>query len=466
VRTIIFPQKDLTEWVAAGGTREQLDTLIEKAPAFKAKEEPEPEPITDEYMRGRTDLNCNVGNVLIALEREPEIMNAFAFDEMLRTEMLMRPLFCDDPNFKRRPVTDADVTAVQMWLQQFGFRRLGKDTTHQAIDKHARDHSFHPVRDYLNGVRWDGKSRVRTWLHDYIGAKQDDEQAKSEGDKNYLEEVGTMFLIGMVARIFEPGCKHDYMPVLEGLQGIFKSMMGSVLAGEYFSDSLPDISTKDASQHVRGKWLIEIAELRAYSRAKLDQFKEFQVRQVERYRPSYGRKEVQEPRQCAFYATTNKALYLRDETGNRRQWPVKTGEIKIDLLRRDRDQLFAETVQLYRAGRAWWPDADFERQTIAPEQEARYEADVWEEPIKLFLSRLHEKKTTILNVAVGALEYETERPLMPMNKNEPLPARGTPLNRMSPKDQSRVAAVLTHLGWVPKRDMRERWWEPGPDATA
>jgi predicted P-loop ATPase len=270
----------------------------------------------------------------------------------------------------------------------------------------------------------------------------------------------------MVARIFEPGCKHDYMPVLEGLQGIFKSMMGSVLAGEYFSDSLPDISTKDASQHVRGKWLIEIAELRAYSRAKLDQFKEFQVRQVERYRPSYGRKEVQEPRQCAFYATTNKALYLRDETGNRRQWPVKTGEIKIDLLRRDRDQLFAETVQLYRAGRAWWPDADFERQTIAPEQEARYEADVWEEPIKLFLSRLHEKKTTILNVAVGALEYETERPLMPMNKNEPLPARGTPLNRMSPKDQSRVAAVLTHLGWVPKRDMRERWWEPGPDATA
>jgi Virulence-associated protein E len=186
----------------------------------------EPPATKDRYMKGKTALACNVGNVLLALEQEPEIMNAFAYDEMLRTEILLRPLFGDDPNFKPRPVTDADVTAVQSFLQWFGFRRLGKGTTHEAIDKHAREHSFHPVRDYLNALKWDGKDRVRTWLHDYLGAEQND----------YTEEIGTMFLIGMVARIFKPGCKLDYMIVLEGDQGMFKSRMCAVLAGEYFSD--------------------------------------------------------------------------------------------------------------------------------------------------------------------------------------------------------------------------------------
>jgi hypothetical protein len=338
VRVVMFPVKDLSQWADAGGTREQLEALIDAVPA-QAKTEPteaeQPgEAEKGKYMVGKSALASNVGNVLLALEQEPEITNAFGFDEMLRTEVLLRPLFQADPTFISRPLTDADVCAVQAWLQWFGFRRVGKDAVHEAINKHARDHAFHPVREYLDGLKWDGKGRLGTWLSHYLGVEQNE----------YVEQVGTMFLIAMVARICRPGCKLDYMLVLEGDQGTLKSSACAVLAGKYFSDQLPDITSKEAFQHLRGKWLVEVAELRAYRRAAIDHFKEFLVRDTERYRPPWGRKEVHEPRQCVFIGTTNKQLYLRDETGNRRFWPVKCGDIKIDALRRDRDQLFAEAV--------------------------------------------------------------------------------------------------------------------------
>ena len=266
-----------------------------------------------------------------------------------------------------------------------------------------------------------------------------------------------MFLIGMVARILRPGCKLDYMMTIEGDQGVWKSKMCSVLAGEYFSDHLPDITGKECSQHLRGKWLIEVAELRAYSRAAIDQFKEFLTRDTERYRPPWGRKEVHEPRQRVFIGTTNKELYLRDETGNRRFWPVKIGTIKLDCLQQDRDQLFAEAVHRFRKGERWWPEAEFERETIAAEQEARYEADVWEQPIELFLRG--KTKTTIMEIAIGALGYEPHRPGIVINKDEPQPLRGTPINRISPKDQQRITAILRHLQWEPKHNEHGRWWE-------
>jgi hypothetical protein len=205
------------------------------------------------YMSGKTALACNVGNALLALDQEPDLKGAFAYDEMLRTEVLLRPLFGADPDFKPHPVTDGDVTAVQSWLQWFGFRRLGKSATHEAIDKHARDHSFHPVRDYLNELQWNGIERLPSWLHVYLGAEQN----------NYTAGIGRMFLIGMVARVMRPGCKLDYMLVLEGEQGTMKSTACAILAGKYFSDQLPDITSKEACQHLRGKWLVEVAELRA-----------------------------------------------------------------------------------------------------------------------------------------------------------------------------------------------------------
>ncbi len=374
---------------------------------------------------------------MLALREEALICDLFSYDEMLRAPILHRPvpsgaMNAENAPFQPRPVRDADVTALQELLQASGLEKVGKDTVHQAVDLRADERRIHPIRDYLNALRWDGTPHLASWLAAHLGAE----------DTEYHRRIGCMFLVAMVARIFEPGCKADYMPILEGPQGSLKSTACSVIGGPWFSDNLPEIRTagKDVAQHLNGKWLIEVAEMSALDKAEASALKAFVTRAVERYRPSYGRKEVIEPRQCVFIGTTNKTAYLRDETGGRRFWPVKVGIIDIDALVRDRDLLFAEAVHLYRRGFRWWPDASFERRFIAPEQEARYEADAWEEEIKGFLGG--KSKTTVLEVARDGLHIE-------------LPKIGT-------ADQRRVPAALERLGWGRgKRAGTARWWVPG-----
>lgn len=388
------------------------------------------ECISDE--RGR--VISNLANVLIAFRSAPELADLFAYDAMLCAPVLMRGLptapgahvEVNECELFPRPVRDTDVSRVQEYLQHLGIRKVGREMTHQAVDQRAEEQTFHPVRAYLNNLVWDGETRLNTWIADYLGAEP----------TSYATGIGRMFLVALVARIYQPGCKADYMLVLEGKQGAGKSRVCRILAGDWFSDSLPNIHDKDAAQHIRGKWLIEVAELAAFKRPEAEALKAFVTRAEERYRPAYGRKEVVEKRQCLFVGTTNKEAYLSDETGARRFWPVKVGAIDIPGLEQARDQLFAEAVAAYRKGEQWWPDQRFELAHIKPEQETRYEADPWEETIAGYIAPL--SRVNVTQIARDALSIETAK--------------------TGRADQNRIIAVLTSKGWKSGRDSHGRFY--------
>lgn len=273
--------------------------------------------------------------------------------------------------------TDDDGTAFVCWAARAFDARPTLDAAHvhAAVRPYAKQFSYHPIRDYLQSLSWDGKPRLDAWLSTYLGVAASD----------YVAAVGSKTLIAACARIMRPGCKVDTMLILEGDQGQGKSTALAILGQGWFSDAELDITTKDAAQLIRGVWLYELGELHTLKRAEVAQLKGFITRQVDRQRDAYGRHPEAHPRQTVFIGTTNQDEYLKDETGNRRFWPVRTGTLDLERLAQDRDQLWAEAFRRFEAGEAWWLTRDLER-LAAVEQDARLQVDPWEDQIAAWLS--------------------------------------------------------------------------------
>ena len=305
---------------------------------------------------------ANVANAMVVLEQSEEWDGVFAYNEMTDETTLVRPLpgvRTPRASFKPRLVEDTDMTRTQTWFQRHKFVSMGRQPVIDAIHATASENVISPVRHMLEdierAINWTPTTHEPKIMHlctDYFGAGKDRQLTKA--NRLYLIEVSRRFMVSAVARALQPGCKVDTMLVLEGGQGPGKSTALKILAGEeWFSDSLPSIGTKDASDHLRGKWIIEIPELSAMTKADVENTKAFISRQTERYRRPYDRSETIYPRRCVFVGTTNQYAYLRDETGNRRFWPVRVGNIDLEALKRDRSELWAEAVYWYRQEKPW-----------------------------------------------------------------------------------------------------------------
>lgn len=213
-----------------------------------------------------------------------------------------------------------------------------------ALDIVAHERSFHPVRDYLNSLKWDGVSRAeRLWI-DYVGAPDD----------NYHREAAQLWLLGAVTRVFEPGHKFDFVPILEGVQGKRKSTFFRIMARDWFAELEGDFhDTQGMVEKMQGAWIMEIPELQQFGKAEITIIKGFISRQTDKVRLAYRRNASEFHRQCVFGGSTNEDEYLRDATGGRRFWPIacQANEIDTDKLIENVDQIWAEVVVVYRQWR-------------------------------------------------------------------------------------------------------------------
>ena len=193
-----------------------------------------------------------------------------------------------------------------------GMRRLSKEVVNDAVIRYSNDNVKNCLTDWLDSLKWDDKPRLDTWLPEYLGAE----------NNTYTREVGRCWLLGAVARAYQPGIKFDWMLVLEDPQGVGKSTALQVLSNDWF-DTVTSFNGKDPLDKIQGRWIIEIEELDAFNKSEVDSIKSFLTNTNDRYRPAYGHFTIDHPRTCVFAGTTNKNEYLRDETGNRRFWPIQ-----------------------------------------------------------------------------------------------------------------------------------------------
>lgn len=308
----------------------------------------------------------SIENVVLILNNDPKLEGCLAYNEMSSHTDTRKSLPWRKVKTSSQWV-DSDDAALRYYLEKT-YGLSGKDRIFDAVNVVAQEHSFHPVKEYLESCTWDGIPRVETLLIDYLGAE----------DSPYTRTVTRKVMAAAIARIYKPGCKFDHMLTLRGLQGLGKSSFFAKLGGQWFSDSFTAVQGKEAYEQIQGVWIMEVGELAGLRRAEVEAIKLYLSKQTDRFRPAYGRRLQEFPRQCIFIGTTNETQFLRDTTGNRRFWVVDTPnqpthDFWEELTPETVAAIWAEAMEIYNAGEKLYLSKEMER--IAREIQETYEEE-------------------------------------------------------------------------------------------
>jgi putative DNA primase/helicase len=321
------------------------------------------------------DVRNTLAGLVNALTQLPQWAGVLATNEVDQRIVFRREPPFSDGSLTGQAVRDRDMDRIRHWFEEVMALQVSKPHLVDAARLVADKNAFHPVREYLKGLTWDGTPRVDRWLEDYCAVVPE-----SEAHAGLIRDVARKWMVSCVARAMVPGSKVDTMLILEGRQGIGKSTAFAALAGPgLYCDSAIDFASKDACQTIQGVWIYELAELDALLRRETSVIKAFLSRSFDRFRLPYGRVPESVLRSVVFCGTVNHGGYLRDRTGNRRFWLVRCEDtLNTAGLAAARDSLWAEARHLYEHGEPWHLGAEHEA-LMRDEHEGRLESDPWEE---------------------------------------------------------------------------------------
>lgn len=347
-------------------TKERLASIQSDFAEVEIIEDGKKVPVNTEWMQKLEctkagDLKPTMRNIIRILENDPLLSGHLWHDQFSGFDIVEGGLPWDRSATQWGNRDDANLRVY--FDERYGI--TSKDKIKDAKESVLTKNRKHPIRDYLNGLVWDGKNRLDTLIIDYIGA-EDNELNRAMTRKQFTAAV---------ARVMNPGCKYDYCLIMSGPEGIGKSTLCSVMGGEWFSDSLYTMEDKAGMEQIRGGWVIELPELGGMKRSEVEQVKAYITRQSDNYRPAYGTVMERHPRQCVFFGTTNETYFLKGDTGNRRFWVISVNpdlrkvEDTRKALEADRDQLWAEAVWRYREGEQLYLPMELEKQARSRQDE-------------------------------------------------------------------------------------------------
>lgn len=358
---------------------DDYDDLIEDAAADAFNEDWVEELETDK----RGTIKSTINNIVLILNNDQYLRGRLGYNEFEQRETVISRVPWDKDGTKYpRPLVDSDDAEVRLYLERcYGI--TGGSKIADGITVTVKANSYHPVKNYLDALEWDGTPRLDNLLITLFGAE----------DTEYVRAVTRKTFTAAVARIYRPGVKFDYVLTIIGDQGVGKSTLVRKMGRDWFSDSVTTVTGKEALESIQGAWLIELGELAGLRKAEVDAVKHFVSKTEDRYRVAYGKRIEHFPRRCVFFGTTNEENFLRDVTGNRRFWVVdcksRAGEIMAEDYLTDVTvaQLWAEAKTRYQEGESLYLKGDLEK-TAREIQDNHLEQDDRTGLIKEALGRL------------------------------------------------------------------------------